>query len=166
MLRHFIGKRGGVAFIAVAALAASAAPAFADAPTEDQVSAGGVTGANSVMAGASRSGPSGEDARGLWALANDRGLKSMIGHTTCLNVDGNKATLAIQIDQAANSPFVGQFRELWVGDNGTPGDGVDYIYGSAILSTPPNCDDPLPVANPRPIVFGDISITDAQPPSL
>src|SRR5689334_11561765 len=137
MLRHFVGKRGGAALIAVAALAASAAPAFADAPTEDQVSAGGVTGANSVMAGASRSGPSGEDAHGLWALANDRGLKSMIGHTTCLAVSGNNATIGIQIDEATNSPFVGEYRVLFVQDNGTPGGGVDFISGLAPQPTPP-----------------------------
>ena len=165
MLRQLLGKRGGAALIAVAAVAATAAPAFADTPTEDQVSAGGVTGANSVMGGASRSGPSGEDAHGVWALANDRGLQSMTGHTTCLAVDGTTATIGIQIDSAEQSPFVGQYRLLWVGDNGSPGAGLDYIYGSAILATPPDCSTALPVASPRPIVFGDIAVTDAPPAS-
>ena len=165
MLRLSLGKRGGAALLATVALAVSASAAYADTPTEDQVSAGGVTGANSVMGGASRNDENGS--HGVWALANDRGLQSMTGHTTCLVVDGNKATIGIQIDSSALDPAnIGRYRELWVGDNGTPGNGVDYIYGTGFLDTAPTCDDPLPVANPRPIVFGDIQVIDATPPSL
>src|SRR5690349_6432072 len=161
-MQRLKGRRACAALFTLAALAVGAGPAQAHGVSQyDQVTAGGVTGANSIMGGASRSGPSGEDPHGAWLLLNDRGIKSIAGHTTCLNVYGNRATVAIQIDKASNPALVGMYRVMFVEDNGTPGAGVDYIYGLAPQALPSTCNEPF--TKNVPIRFGDIVVNDVTP---
>lgn len=146
------------------ALLAAVGTASADKPG-DKVTAGGITGADSRMGGEAQSGPSGEDAKGQFNLRNDRGIGDIKGKVTCLKVYGNRATVEIQINKAADPSLVGMYREMFLEDNGNPGDNQgqpdDFIYGNPPQPTSSNCNDPF--NKNVPLFHGNIQVYDAQP---
>jgi len=78
------------------------------------------------------------------------------GQVTCLNVQGNTATIGIEIVKAEDPAAVGK-GELWnVVDNGDSG---DQIAGFALTETPPTVCPPLSFS--VPVVAGDYRILDA-----
>jgi hypothetical protein len=80
------------------------------------------------------------------------------GNVTCLNVQGNTATIGIEIVKAEDPTVVGK-GELWnVVDNGGSG---DEIAGFAVTEAPPTVCPPLSFS--VPVVSGDYRIFDATP---
>jgi hypothetical protein len=158
-MRHII--KLGTVLMAVGLLWATAA--FAGGNPGDKVTAGGITGADSRMGGTAHSGPSGEDPSGQFNIRNDRGIGDVKGKVTCLRVTGNHATVAIQIDKAANPQYEGMYRVVFLEDNGNPDHGqpVDFIYGLDPQPQPSDCSEPF--NKNVPLDHGNIVITDSQP---
>ena len=80
------------------------------------------------------------------------------GRVTCLNVQGNTATIGIKIVKAEDPTVVGK-GELWnVVDNGNSG---DQIAGFPLTTTPPT--DCPPLFFSVPVISGDYDVVDVVP---
>ena len=96
----------------------------------------------------------GSDPRGVLTVRSSDIGQRRRGEVTCLNVDGNTATIGIKIVRAEDPAVVGK-GELWkVVDNGDAG---DQIAGYEITATPPTVCPPLFFS--VPVVSGNYRIS-------
>ena len=144
-----------------AAIASFAAPSIAgaQAPTQDSVTGSVATGEGRAFVEFTfevRSGPSGESPTGAVrfdALLIDLGELPV----SCLTVSGNRASMIVLI--LSSSPSVPEGVLISVEDDeGAAGDGLSWTFLSTL---PTEC--PVPSEVGRPLLTGDITVTDAQP---
>jgi hypothetical protein len=96
----------------------------------------------------------GSNPRGVLTVRSSDIGQRRRGEVTCLNVDGNTATIGIKIVTAEDPAVVGK-GELWkVVDNG---DAADQIAGYPITATPPTVCPPLSFS--VPVVSGNYRIS-------
>jgi hypothetical protein len=101
------------------------------------------------------SGPSGEDPGGTIELLNEDGSSAISASVVCLAVDGNRATIRVNV--------VSLFEQFFfVEDN--YGSGSDRFGGISGQSLPPGCPlDPPADVTFLPVVTGGIEVIDGQP---
>jgi hypothetical protein len=96
----------------------------------------------------------GSDPRGVLTVRVPEIGQRRRGVVTCLDVEGNTATVGIKVTNAEDPSVVGK-GELWkVVDNGAAG---DEIAGYEITDTPPTVCPPLPFS--VPIVAGNYRVS-------
>lgn len=157
---------GILAAVALVVAVVTAIPAVAANPNKDIVTGGGRadgTPPGVQFAIEAQSGPLGEAAKGHVKLDNPNGtnVQDTRGSVVCLNVQGNKATIEFQVEKSNDPADVGQYRQVFLEDNGNPSDATqDAISASLPRSTPRGCD--IRVAPAQPILRGQIEIRDAS----
>jgi hypothetical protein len=119
-----------------------------------------VTGTARVAGGTpfrfdAHSGSSGESPGGTIELLNDDGTSAIAASVICLAVDGNRATIRVDVLGLAETVF-------FVEDN--DGSGTDRFWGLSGQSVPAACPfDPPAGVTLQPVVQGNIHVVDAQP---
>jgi hypothetical protein len=147
------------ASIATALAAALASTAAAQVPTQDSVTGEIRTGnerADLVFTFDAHSGPSGESPTGTVAIYTFVAGPLGTFAVSCLGVHANRATVVVPFPQAAPPTPAGIV--IYVEDNGSSGDKVDYDF---VSSLPTSCLPPSTVFE-RPDIFGDVTVIDAQ----
>lgn len=170
MRMHSRDKAVAAVLAAVAALAVPfmAMPALGVGASKDSVTAGGrALGAppGTQFAIQADSGPAGQNADGHVKLDNPNGInvQDTRGNVVCLNVQGNKATIEFQIEKSNDPSEVGQYRQVFLEDNGVPN---KVGMPDAITATLPRDDSrgcAISMIPAQPIMRGNIRIEDAQP---
>ena len=107
-----------------------------------------------VLINASSDGD-GSNPRGTLTLRSADIGQRRHGEVTCLNVQGNTATVGIRIVSAEDPSAIGRGELFKVVDNGDSG---DQIAGYALTETPPTECPPLPFS--VSVVSGNYRITD------
>lgn len=102
-----------------------------------------------------RSGPSGENPSGQVVHELIPGGPSSSDPVTCLNVDGNRATVA------AHLSFFGGAYVFGVEDNGAGGQ--DRLVAEQVPVAPTQCPAPAPPGTGLLVVDGDFIVHDASP---
>ena len=100
----------------------------------------------------------GSNPRGVLTVRSDEIGQRRRGEVTCLNVQGNTATIGIRIVKAEDPNAVGKGELFKIIDNGDSG---DQIAGYAITATPPTVCPPLPFT--VGVVSGNYRVSDAAP---
>lgn len=108
------------------------------------------------------SNPDGTDARGhLWYTADATGfVVDVAGEVTCLNVQGNRATVGMRIDRSKLPGFPGEGNGFLfvVNDNGEPGDTDTHL--DIPMAVPPTvCPNPFVFVFPHD--HGNFVVHDA-----
>ena len=134
---------------AVALLALPGSAAAAGGPRDFAVGAAhNVFGHISLSA---HSGAGGEDARGHVQARSKPGSPAPFkfgGDVTCLRVEGNRASIFYEFDQAEPDPFQGGGIQIFVEDNGNPVRG-QTVDGTATLAPVPGPVVGPPFEGPR-----------------
>jgi hypothetical protein len=102
-----------------------------------------------------RSGPSGENPTGSFGLVvitSEGPGPSFTGRVTCLSVEGNRATVGVEIFGGSPGPYL-----IHVEDNG--GAGEDRYRPELVPTVPAQCPPPLPAGSA--IYPGDFVVHDA-----
>lgn len=103
-----------------------------------------------------RNDASGTGAKGFLVVQGAPPIAPYRGRVTCLSVNGNEATIGIEIVKSTDPSLVGQ-GQLWKVVDGTP----DQIAGYPTTPTAPTECPALPFSVPT--VSGDYVVTDATP---
>jgi hypothetical protein len=114
-----------------------------------------------------KSGPSGEDAQGHFFIRQQPGFVftelDIRGEVTCLNVQGNRATVGGEITESKVDPtFEGLGVLVYVEDRGEGNEPNDGSLIAFFTATPPEeCHAPIPI----PLLFeqGNYIVHDATP---
>jgi hypothetical protein len=110
------------------------------------------------------SDPDGTNARGhLWYTADNPSFPFVVdeaGVVTCLNVQGNNATVGMQIDRSKLPGFPGEGNGFlfYVSDYGEPGT-MDSHLDIPLATPPTTCPTPVPFAYPQE--HGNFVVHDA-----
>ena len=115
-----------------------------------------------------RSGPGGEDPRGMyWAKEGIGGLFTFTSEVKCLRVIGNEAFIGTEVTRAEEGVSEGDPVVFRVLDNGEPGAGRDRFVGSAGTNPETDCNNPvhqtLLRAASMTISQGNFTVHDGQP---
>jgi hypothetical protein len=115
-----------------------------------------------------RSGPSGEDPRGMYyAKEGIFGLFTFTAEIKCLQVVGNVAFIGTEVTRAQEGAQEGDAVVFRVEDNGDPGAGRDRFVGTPGSDPETDCDNPalqaLLTATSVTISQGNFTVHDAQP---
>jgi len=100
----------------------------------------------------------GSNPRGVLTVRSREIGQRRRGEVTCLNVQGNTATIGIRIVKAEDPTAVGKGELFKVIDNGDSG---DQIAGYALTATAPTVCPLLPFS--VPVVSGNYRVADAVP---
>ncbi|MGH2761939.1 MAG: hypothetical protein ACRDLD_05075 [Thermoleophilaceae bacterium] len=115
-----------------------------------------------------RSGPSGEDPRGMY-YAKDGifGLFTFTAEVKCLRVEDNVAYVGTEVTEAKEGVQEGDPVVFRVEDNGEPGAGRDRFVGAPGVTPETDCDNPalqaVLTATSQTISQGNFTVHDGQP---
>jgi hypothetical protein len=115
-----------------------------------------------------RSGPNGEDPRGMyWAKEGIGGLFTFTSEVKCLNVQGNVAYIGTEVTRAQEGVQEGDPVAFRVEDNGEPGAGRDRFVGGPGVDPETDCSNPALqaalTAASATISQGNFTVHDGQP---
>ena len=115
-----------------------------------------------------RSGPSGEDPRGMyWAKDGIFGLFTFTSEVKCLRVTGNVAYVGTEVTRAEEGVQEGDPVVFRVEDNGEPGAGRDRFIGGPGTNPETDCNNPAHqaalTATSVTISQGNFTVHDGQP---
>lgn len=137
------------------------------APKHDKVQGSGINNPpNGVFAQFhinAKSGPNGEDPQGKFSFKRKDGApnEKFTAEVTCVNVQGNLASVIGYVTKTKNDPFpAGKYYLVRLKDDGKGEFTMDEIQNGPYVGDPYTCPTPI---EPRPeaITKGDIKITDA-----
>ena len=115
-----------------------------------------------------RSGPGGEDPRGMYyAKEGIGGLFTFTAEVKCLRVVGNEAFIGTEVTRAKEGAQEGNAVVFRVEDNGEPGAGADRFVGTPGLDPETDCNNPafqaILIATSQTISQGNFTVHDGQP---
>jgi hypothetical protein len=115
-----------------------------------------------------RSGPSGEDPRGMyWAKEGIFGLFTFTSEVKCLEVMGNVAYVGTEVTRAQEGVQEGDPVVFRVEDNGEPGAGRDRFGGVPGMNPETDCRNlalqALLIGESQTISQGNFTVHDGQP---